>query len=415
MQQVGGRCHRQTKSGSVLICFLLFLSVGIVTAEQLVPKTNLVFWDVYPHLEAHHQRLSIRQHEEALPVWRNDWRADEMVTKTSLVHFHSKTGMVTNAADNIESNKAAGFLARIRDRLNDAGRGYGTYVQFPLCRMISREYVKPSNWVNFGVVTEFPLFLGGIESEGDANRCREEFGIGLNILRDGLADVFYRQLKYQNGLLAVHKRQAIYWRGLDRKPRTFRNVGLLLDGDSGLERGVGLVAVRFGLALEEFQLLFDSYSILSRVLSRELNSFLSGGDLSMEGDDLCIGFSPSIDRIIVGSLGLLTKYPGLRGHLSELTVEDVSRNERQYDPAQGKPKHSFLKRCKGIVLNDFYKKALGTGYLICAFWGAYLASAIIWKFREWIAGGLVRVPIFVCLTILAAVLFGHGVETLGWF
>ena len=76
------------------------------------------------------------------------------------------------------------------------------------------------------MIAQFPLFLGGIESNRHTGRCWEKLGVGLNAFCDGFADILYGQFKFQDCLFAVNEEQTIYWGSLNRKPRTFRDLRL---------------------------------------------------------------------------------------------------------------------------------------------------------------------------------------------
>ncbi len=153
--------------------------------------------------------------------------------------------------------------------------------------------------------------------------------------------------------------------------------------------------------------------ILPHLALNRLYTVPSGHSLTAKCSKLGISLFASVDRIVMRCFGLLAKYSGLRGHLTELTPKDVAGYARKNYASKGKPKHPFLKSGESIVLNNLHQKVLATWWAVCAFGCAYLASAVIWKFRKWRVGGLVRVPLFVGLTILTAVFFAHGLIALG--
>src|ERR1019366_782153 len=288
--------------GGVLIWILLLLLVGVVAAKEFLYKPNVILRYGDSYFEIHYHWHAIG-HNQEFTVRGSDLGANQTISKTSLMDFPPKTGMIANTADNIESYKGAGgCIALNRNRLSRYGRRYGANTQLPLRWMICGEQVKRSNLVSSEMIAKFPLGLGGIGGDRHASGGGDELGISLNAFCDGLADVLYRQFEGQSSLLAVNPDQTIYRCDINGKPRTFGNFGLLLNGDGRLKRSVGLVAGRSCLILKNCQLPFDSFGILNRVFSCQLDGFLGnvGRPFSLHGQPISgIGlFGGLVDEFI---------------------------------------------------------------------------------------------------------------------
>ncbi len=192
--------------------------IGIVQGKELLSHPKSILRNTHSYLETSHDCRAIWGHEQRMVFGHSHW--PKVIGETSLVEFRPKTEPISNTPDHIESNKFARLIAGDLHRLRSYARGERANIQFPFRWLFDGKQIECSNLADFWMVAKFPLMLGGIGGYWHRSGCGEHLRINLDIFRNRVTDVFYREFEHQYRLVAIHKNQAVYGVGFYGQPWT---------------------------------------------------------------------------------------------------------------------------------------------------------------------------------------------------
>jgi IS1 family transposase len=213
----------RTKGSTVLICLLLLICV--VTGKEFLHHRKITIWHVYSQFKTKNQRRSIGLCRECSVLGR--YRLREVIRKIGLTNLVSETRVVSNASNEIESNKVARFIA-IGNRSKLSSGRCNTNAQLPFGWLLNREQIEPSYGTNLGRIAKLLLVLHRIGRDDLFWRGGEHLRVNLNVLCNGVSDILDIKLEPQNRLIPVFSEdEAVYRFNVYRQPRSLLYFGCL--------------------------------------------------------------------------------------------------------------------------------------------------------------------------------------------
>ena len=205
------------------------LLICVVSGKEFLYEAKLFFLQGYTNLEIHHSEHSVGKCQGLAVTSLNRW-SDEVVCKKGLTHLIPEARVISNAPNEIESDKYTRFIIYSGYGLSlNRGREGGN-IHFSLGRLSHGKQVESTDLSRDGTVAQLLLILHSIESYWHSSLCGKHLGIDLDVFRNRLSYIFHGEPKHQDWLLSrgvIHPVQPNWFR-FDRKPRTLRNFGLPL-------------------------------------------------------------------------------------------------------------------------------------------------------------------------------------------
>src|ERR1035441_1960948 len=132
---------------SSALAYVIALSVGFVLSKHFLPYTQFVVWNTHAYFKHTHQEHPIGGNQW-LPVFIKSTGAYEMVGKSRLVKYWTKTRTISSASDNVKTHELPRVTSTYGGGLSLHVVGGCTDIQFLYNRLVYWEEVKEPHLVN---------------------------------------------------------------------------------------------------------------------------------------------------------------------------------------------------------------------------------------------------------------------------